>query len=201
MSLLTAFGLALAIFILAVVPGPGVYAVVSKSIAHGFKNTIPTVLGIVAGDILFLTFALFGLTIIAETLWFLFLVIKYAGAAYLCFLGVKLFFSKNSNITVSKNCNKTGFFSGLFITLGNPKVILFYVGFLPTFLDFSLLTWVDIALTITIVCAVLSAVMLFYAFLSFKVRKFIRGDAATTAFNKLAGMTMFSAGVLILSRK
>jgi threonine/homoserine/homoserine lactone efflux protein len=201
MSLLTAFGLALAIFILAIVPGPGVYAVVSKSIAHGFKNTIPTVLGIVAGDILFLTFALFGLTIIAETLWFLFLVIKYAGAAYLCFLGIKLFFSKKSNSAVSKNCNKAGFFSGLFITLGNPKVILFYMSFLPTFIDFNMLTIVDIILVITIVSTVLSAVMLFYAFLSFYVSKFLRGETATTAFNKLAGITMFSAGVLILSRK
>jgi len=94
MSLVSIFSFAIAIFVLAVTPGPGVFAVISRSLASGFKTTLLMVAGCVTGDIIFLLFAIMGMSVIAQTMGTLFLLVKIAGAAYLIFLGIKIWISK-----------------------------------------------------------------------------------------------------------
>jgi len=158
MSLISLLALAGAMFLLAITPGPGVFATVARALASGFKHSAAVVAGIVTGDISFLLFAIFGISAIAENLHELFMVIKYTGAAYLIFLGFKLWREKPKAIQISSIKDQSwnsSFFAGLFITLGNPKVILFYLGFLPTFVDLTSLSGMDVFAIASVVSLVL----------------------------------------------
>jgi len=138
MSLVSIFSFAIAIFVLAVTPGPGIFAIISRSLASGFKTTLLMIAGCVTGDIIFLLFAIMGMSVIAQTMGTLFLLVKIVGAGYLIFLGIKIWISKpvpvnQQQINGKKAVRYGNYLSGLGITLANPKVILFYCGFLPTF--------------------------------------------------------------------
>lgn len=200
MSLLSVFSLAVALFILAATPGPGVFATISRSIASGFTPSLGVIAGIVSGDIIFLLFAILGMSVIAEAMGSLFVVVKIIGSAYLIFLGIKLFRSEPEPVVEinGKNGMKYGnYFSGLLITLSNPKVILFYCGFLPTFLDLSSLTNPDILIVVSTVAVVLSGVLVFYAFVADRARVFFKSRESVKRLNRTAGCMMIATGVAI----
>ena len=90
MTLPTLLAFALAFFVAAASPGPGMAAVVARGLGGGFRGAFPMVLGLVLGDLVFLTTAAFGLAAVARTFGALFTLVKYAGAAYLLFLAWKL---------------------------------------------------------------------------------------------------------------
>ena len=90
MSLLSVLLLAGAMFVLAATPGPGVFATVARALASGFVPAAELVVGIVIGDLVYLLLAIFGLGALAAVLGELFVVVKYAGAAYLLWLGWRL---------------------------------------------------------------------------------------------------------------
>jgi threonine/homoserine/homoserine lactone efflux protein len=203
MSIYSVLGLSVAMFLLAITPGPGVFATVSKALASGFRHTIPVIIGIVMGDLVFLLFAIYGLSAIAETFNTLFMVIKYLGAGYLVWLGIKLWRTRPEKVDVTASqsrSGKYGFLGGLSITLGNPKVILFYLGFLPTFLDLSSLTTLDVGVVALVVSVVLGAVMLFYAFTASRARKLFKNDSAQQKLNRVAGSAMIGTGAILISR-
>lgn len=91
-------------------------------------------MGIVLGDYVFILLALFGLTALSEIMGTTFFIIKYLSAIYLIWLGIKLLKAKASMIEIQnsvESSKSSNFIAGLLITLGNPKAILFYVGFFP----------------------------------------------------------------------
>ena len=94
MSLLNIFAFSLAMFLLAITPGPGVFATISRALSSGFLNASFVVMGIVIGDIIFLLLAIFGLSAIASILGDFFILVKYLGGIYLLFLGYKILTSK-----------------------------------------------------------------------------------------------------------
>jgi threonine/homoserine/homoserine lactone efflux protein len=79
-------------------------------------------------------------------------------------------------------------------------VILFYCGFLPTFLDLSVLTIIDLTLVMAIITLVLSAVLITYAFLASRARRVFTNDRAVKRLNRAAGGVMIAAGVAIAAR-
>jgi len=203
MSIVSILALAAAIFLLAITPGPGVFATVSRALASGFRQTLPVIVGIVLGDLFFLLFAIYGLAVIAQTFNQLFLLIKYLGALYLIWLGYTLWRSQPSVQEIRATATytaSTGFLAGLSITLGNPKVILFYLGFLPTFIDLGSLKTLDVLIVASVVSVVLGSVMLGYAFTAAKARLFIRSREAQRRMQKTAGSIMIGTGVLLLSK-
>ncbi len=203
MTLLSTLSFALAMLILAASPGPGVFATIARSLSCGFRPALAVVAGIILGDIIFLLFAIFGLAILAQTLGNFFIIIKILGGGYLIWQGIKIFFSNTSltdaetKVTSSKSGN---FLSGLFITLGNPKVILFYCGFLPTFVSLSELTLADIFIIIAVIATVLAAVLGTYAWLASSARQFLKTPRQMQRLNRTAGGVMVTAGVVIASR-
>ena len=203
MTLFSILGLAAAMFLLAITPGPGVFATVSKALSSGFKHAVPVVIGIVVGDLIFLLLAIYGLSVIAETFGNLFTIIKYLGGGYLIWLSIKLWRSNpiKAEITESKSqAGKYSFLGGLSITLGNPKVILFYLGFLPTFVDLNMLSSIDVAIVAFVVSLVLGSVMLFYAFTASRARQLFKSEAAQNKMNKTAGSVMIGTGAILLSK-
>ena len=144
MSLESAMTFFVAIFIFSITPGPGVFAILAKSLTQGVIKTLPLSAGMVCGDILYLVMACFGLAAIAQQWEVLFLVIRYVGAAYLLYLGWKMWTSPidldvdNSSIGARKN-GWSAALQGFLISSSNPKVVLFYIAFLPTFMDVTCL--------------------------------------------------------------
>jgi threonine/homoserine/homoserine lactone efflux protein len=203
MKVISISGLAAAVFLLALTPGPGVFATVSKSLSSGFKSTVPVVIGIVIGDLIFLLFAIYGLSAIAETFNSLFLTIRYLGGGYLIWLGIKLWRAPASRIDLAKikpQSHRTSFLGGLSITLGNPKVILFYLSFLPTFVQLDQLSILNAITVASVVSLVLGSVMLFYAYTAARTRDMFKSASAQKKMNKAAGAAMISAGVILLTK-
>lgn len=198
MTLISILALAGAMLLLAITPGPGVFATVARGLASGLKVSAFVVLGIVAGDLIFLLFAIYGLATVAENLHGLFVVIKYVGAVYLINLGVRLWFAIPDKTQVQAETEdlswQSNFLTGLFITLGNPKVILFYLGFLPTFVDFTSLTSSDVGVIATVVSLVLGLTMLAYAYAASKARALFKDVSAERWMNRSAGSAMIATG-------
>lgn len=165
MTLETAFAFALGMVILMLTPGPSMLTTIAKSLASGFWTGFQYNLGVCIGDLIFLMLAIFGLQIIAELLGDIFIVVKFVGAAYLLWLGTKLWLAKPEPLDARPQVSKGMFreiMAGILITLGNPKVILFYGALLPTFVDLELLTAPDITILAAIV---VSAVLVVNNFL------------------------------------
>lgn len=190
--------------ILAASPGPGVFATVARALASGFRPSLAVISGIVLGDVIFLLFAAFGLSMVARALGNLFFIVKICGGAYLIWLGVRIWFKKPEPVSGGQNVNHRSqwgnFATGLVITLSNPKVILFYCGFLPTFFDLSELTPVDLAIIVTIIAIVLGCVLGTYAFLASRARRIFTNGRAVKRLNRAAGGVMVAAGVAIAIR-
>ena len=190
--------------LLAITPGPGVFATVARALASGMKHSAFVVLGIVTGDLIFLLFAIFGLATIAEHLHGLFVAIKYVGAAYLIYLGVKLCLSRPEKVQIdaaAENLSwKSNFLVGLFITLGNPKVVLFYLGFLPTFVDLATLRGFDIVVIASVVTLVLGLTMLAYAYAASKARALFQNPSSQWWMNRSAGCAMITTGSVLAAK-
>jgi threonine/homoserine/homoserine lactone efflux protein len=204
LTVYSAIGFSVAMLVLAASPGPGVFATTARAMASGFRPALAVIWGIVLGDIIFLLFAAFGLSIVARALGNLFFIVKICGGAYLVWLGIKIWLQNPKTFQNSQNPNSRSkwgnFASGLIITLSNPKVILFYCGFLPTFLDLSALTIVDLTFVVAIITAVLSGVLITYAYLASRARRMFTTERAVKRLNRAAGGVMVAAGVAIAAR-
>lgn len=204
MSLFTLTSLAIAVFLLAASPGPGVFAVISRSVASGFKPAVIMITGIVTGDIIYLMSAIFGLSLVAQAMGELFIIVKICGGAYLFWLGFKIWVSHPSEVVANlrhKALSCPGyFFSGLLITLSNPKVILFYCGFLPAFINLNTLQTIDILLISGVVSVVLSAVLMIYAFIAARAGQFFSDQKFSKTVNRFAGGVMMAAGIAVAGK-
>ena len=196
MDIFSLAGLAAAMVVLALTPGPGVFATVASALSSGFRGTLSLIAGLVTGDICYLLFAVFGLSMVAEAFGECFIFIKLGAGAYLAYLGVKLLRAGPAH-TKSAPAPSTGrsYASGLFITLANPKVILFYCGFLPAFMDLGALTPTGIALAALTVATVITSVLCGYALLASRARQAMTGRQAISAVQKTAGGLMITAGL------
>ncbi len=121
-------------------PGPDMLYVISRSLGQGRKAGIVSALGIGAGTLVHTSIAAFGLAAILVSLPIAFQIIKFAGAAYLVFLGLRMLLSKSTNSghpLVSKRSADlwTIFRQGVATNVLNPKVALFFIAFLPQFVD------------------------------------------------------------------
>ena len=137
----------IAVTLFAITPGPGVFAVIARSLMVGWRNCLPMLLGITISDVVYLLFACYGLSYIAEHFNELFTAIRLIGAAYLIYLGWKFwtmpveFGAFNGDIAQKTT---EGFMQGFLISASNPKVMLFYLAFVPGFVDLASMTKGDI---------------------------------------------------------
>ena len=131
------------------------------------------------------------------------MLIKFIGGGYLIWLGIKLWCAHSSQMDISTTEIQSGrysFLAGLSITLGNPKVILFYLGFLPTFLDLKMLSSLEIGIVAFVVPLVLGSVMMLYAFTASKARLLFKSETALDKMNKTAASVMIGTGAVLLSK-
>lgn len=124
--------------ILAATPGVGVFSSIAQAIAGGFVSSLFFISGLVSGDMIFFFLALVGVTTISEIMGELFFIVKILGGIYLIYLGLKAFKKNVKKVSTINNKQKSKvkiFVSGLLVTKGNPKPILFYASVVPTIVD------------------------------------------------------------------
>jgi threonine/homoserine/homoserine lactone efflux protein len=194
--------LAIAFFVLAITPGPGVLATVGRSLSSGFRPAAFFVLGILMGDLFFLTLAILGMGIVATAMGKYFLIVKILSGGYLIFLGAKLLFNPPANVEVIIQQNKDLTFkntlSGFGLTLSNPKTIIFYISFLPTFLNLSIFSFNDFIIASVEILIVIGSVLLSYAYLTGLVRKFFSNPNYIRRLNRTSGLILTIVGIVVI---
>ncbi|GGP45946.1 lysine transporter LysE [Shewanella algicola] len=186
--------------VLAIVPGPAVFAVVSRSFSNGFSHGVAMTIGVLLGDFLYILLALFGLSAIANAMGPAFELIKYASALYLCWLGISMLRATAHGVQLvdtAKASLTKNVFTGILITLGNPKALIFYVSFFPAFVPMSQVNLLDVIIILTIATAAFGSVNLAYAYLASGAKRVFTSTKAANIINRTAGSIMLLAGILV----
>lgn len=132
------FAFILASIMLTLMPGPDILFVLTQSITNGRKAGILIALGLCTGLIAHTTAAAFGISVILLKSATAFSIIKYAGAAYLIYLGIRAIYERDFTFEMGKKMTITPgklYRQGIFMNLLNPKVSLFFIAFLPQFVN------------------------------------------------------------------
>jgi len=204
MNLTSIISLAIALFVLSVTPGPGVLATVGRSLSSGFKPAAFFILGILFGDLFFLSFAILGLGVVATAMGKFFVIIKILSGVYLVFLGGKLLLNPPEKVNVvaqqSEGLTFKNTLAGFGLTLSNPKTILFYISFLPTFMNVTSFSLNDYFIASTEVFIVIGGVLLCYAYLTGYVRKFISNQKIMRRMNRTSGALLVGVGIVVVAK-
>jgi threonine/homoserine/homoserine lactone efflux protein len=191
--------------VLLVMPGPTILTVISYSIAHGRRANVPLIAAVALGDSTALVLSILGLgsLLAASALWFT--VIKLAGGLYLLYLGLRLLRAGISPLELAVptvNLSRWRLFANTYlVTALNPKGIIFFVAFLPQFIDHNAdaaqQLWV-LAVTFVIM-AIVNATL--YALFAASARKVLASPRAQRRFNFAGGSLLSAAGVWALLAK
>ena len=194
----------LAIFIFGITPGPGVFAIVARAMVFGAPSCTALAFGMTISDALYLILASLGLAAVAQHWSELFFAIRVVGAAYLLYLGWKMFATRPNIDGTPPQAIRGGwlasFVQGFLISASNPKVILFYIAFLPTFMDLTKLTAGDMAVaSLLTVLALMLGLMLIAGCAAWASTR-LRTPRAVRRLNRGAGSILIAAGVYLATR-
>lgn len=194
-----------AVYALAVAtPGPGIAAVIARSLAHGFKGAPAFVAGFIVGDLLWFGIAATGLAALARTAATVFVAIKWAGVAYLLYLAWKLWTAPAERVAVADEDDRQhgwrAFVASLMLTLANPKAVLFFLALLPTVVDLASMNALRF-IEISVAMALIMPIVLFtYVFLAARARELFTTPKAVRRLNRSSGVAMAGAAVVVATR-
>jgi threonine/homoserine/homoserine lactone efflux protein len=188
--------------VLLIIPGPTILTVISYSIAHGRRANVPLVAAVALGDCVALLMSLVGLGALLAASAFWFTTVKWIGGLYLIYLGIKLLragISPGELTTPPAPNSRWRLFANTFlVTALNPKGMVFFVAFLPQFIDpgadVTHQLWV-LAITF-VVLATINATL--YAVFAGSARKLLASPRAQRRFNIAGGSLLSAAGVWAL---
>lgn len=123
---------------LIIAPGPDMFYVITRAMTHGRKAGIISAVGVICGILAHTTAAALGITLVFQTSAFAFLIVKYLGAIYLIYLGIKAWQDKSAfSLQTSASGASSGalFWQGVLSNILNPKIAVFFLAFLPQFVD------------------------------------------------------------------
>lgn len=203
MTLVSSFTLFLSLVTLALIPGPGVLAVVVRASTGGFGHGVSTALGVVVGDFVFITMALLGLAALSGVMGEFFFIVKTIGAAYLVWLGISIVLSesiKPEARTDSVRNHLTSFSTGLMTTLGNPKAILFYASIFPALIDLTEIAIPEAIVLYIIAALAVGGVMLGYAYLACKAGSLYQLQGKRPCLRYGSGAVLLGSGLYVAAR-
>jgi len=203
MTLETWLAFSAASIVLLLIPGPTILLVISYALGQGWRVALPMAAGVALGDFTAMTLSMLGIGALLMASATIFTVLKWLGAAYLIWLGVKLFRAGGS-FEAKARTEATSPVKMLahawLITALNPKSITFFVAFLPQFLDAKapFLQQMVIFEATFLTLAFLNAFG--YALVASKARNLFRSERAIRAFNRTGGTLLIGAGVMTATR-
>lgn len=179
------------------------FAVITNGVSRGFLRAFVAGVGVAAGDAVLVTLALPGLVALAQTFEWVFLLLKYAGATYLVFLGIRMWraaATQSAEPQASQARLSRSFFLGASIALGNPKAILFHASIMPLILNLNTMTLADGLLVVAVVISVNILTMGIYAAIAGRASGWFRTPRRMRLMNRFAGSAMIGTGALIAAR-
>ncbi len=203
MTLEFAVAIAIAMFLWAALPGPGMAVVISRAFGAGPKAGFAVITGLVVADLIFMGIAILGLMAIAATLGPMFQVVKYAGAAYLVWRGYRAFVGAEKPMAVEVRASGTLWRDiglGLLVTLGNPKAILFFGAILPTFLDMTKVGFIDFLVLAGIVAGICYLVYGGFIVLADRTRRLLASKKAAKRLKQTTGAILIGSGIVVATR-
>jgi threonine/homoserine/homoserine lactone efflux protein len=196
-----------AVYVLAVAtPGPGVAAVIARALARGTRGAPAFIAGFLVGDLIWFTFAATGLAALAQTAQTLFVVVKYAGAAYLLYLAYKLWTapvatSDSAATELDRGQKPLQLFLGsLTLTLANPKTMIFFLALLPTVVQLERLTLLGFLEIVVAITIALPLTLGSYVVLAARARRVFKSATAVRRINRGTGAAMACAAVAVATR-
>ena len=193
---------AIAYFVAVASPGPGVAALVARVLARGSRGVGAFIMGYVAGDLVWFAVAATGLAVAAQVFGWLFIAIRYAGAAYLLLLAWKAWHAPvavSGEVVPDEGAPKL-FLAGLALTLGNPKVILFFLALLPTLVDLAHLDAATALALTALTTTILGGTLAAYAVAAARARRLFTSPRALRLVNRGTGAVMAGAAVVVATR-
>ena len=188
--------------ILLLIPGPTVLLVVSYALGQGWRTALPMAVGVALGDFTAMTLSMLGLGALLAASATLFTVLKWVGAAYLVYLGIKLWRAGGTlNAAPRADAVSAGRMLGhaWLVTALNPKSLTFFVAFLPVFLDPAAAFLPQMLVFETTFLMLAFANAFGYALVATKARRLAASPRAIGVVNKVGGGLLVSAGVATVS--
>ena len=190
----------IAAMVLLIIPGPTIILVISQGIVHGRRAVLPLAVGVTLGDFTAMTLSILGLGAILASSAALFSGLKWIGAVYLIYLGIRLWRSNPEKYEIRCPAPRTSkpslFKSAFIVTALNPKSIAFFIAFLPQFIDAQNETFPQfLVLGATFLfLAALNATL--YALFAGQLRDTVQNAKVRRWFNRCGGSALIGAGVV-----
>lgn len=201
-STLVAFGATF--FVFAASPGPDNMTILARTVHGGAASGIAYGLGTVTGILVFLTLACFGLSAVAAEMGADMVVLRYAGAAYLVWMGIRMWMAPaivpEARATIDAGDLRRGFLTGILLNLGNPKMPLFYVALLPNVVGPNL-TLRDVLSLALVILLVETLVIGGHVLLASRARGLLRSPRVVRRVNRGAGALMVGAGAAVIAAR
>ena len=194
------------VYMLAVAsPGPGVAAILARVLGRGTHGIAAFIAGFLVGDLIWFTFAATGLAVLAKTAYTVFVVVKFAGAAYLLYLAYRLWTAPaaplGAGVEGARRERPMQLFMGsLALTLGNPKTMVFFLAVLPTVVELNRLNVVGFLEIALVISVVLPAVLGGYAYFAGRARKHLTRPGSVRWLQRGTGAVMAGAAVAVATR-
>lgn len=203
MDLLTLLSFAGAFLVFAASPGPDNMTIVARTLSQGPAAGVAYGAGTVTGILVFLVLAALGLSVLSTELGGAMTVLRLAGAAWLVWIGVRLWTAPPALPAARPVASRRGligiFVTGVALNLGNPKMPLFYLALLPQVVGPSLGA-AQIGMLAAVIVAVEVVVVGGHVLLALRAQGLLRTPGAVRRANRIAGGTLIGAGVLVAAR-
>jgi threonine/homoserine/homoserine lactone efflux protein len=185
-------------------PGPGLAAIVATVLAKGARSTTWFCVGVILGDIVWLSLSLGGLAILAQQIPAVFIVIKWAGVMYLLWLAWSVWNAdvhlRDGDVETENRSRIVRILAGFAVTMGNPKAMLFYIALLPSLLNADSLSVGAIVPLYLAVIVILSISFATYSFAAEAARRTMRSARAVRVVNRTTATALGGAAAWIASR-
>lgn len=208
MDIVTVVTFAAAFLVFAASPGPDNVTIVARTVSDGAASGLAYGAGTVTGILFFLCLACFGLSMLASEMGALMTVLRYGGAAYLVWMGIRLWFAEPVPVDAGAASGQEGgkggliasFATGVLLNLGNPKMPLFYIALLPNVVGTSLT--IGQAGVLALVIVVVEALVIGgHVFLASRARAALRRPKVLRRINRACGAVMVGAGAAVVAAR
>ena len=188
--------------ILLIIPGPTILLVVSYALGQGWRTALPMAVGVALGDFTAMTLSMLGIGALLAASATIFTLLKWIGAAYLIYLGIKLFRAGGA-LTAEPRAEAAPAVRMMahawLVTALNPKSITFFIAFLPQFIDRNADFATQMLIFEATFLTLAFANALGYALVASRARDLVRNPKAIGVFNRAGGTLLVGAGVATLA--
>ena len=188
----------------ALTPGPAILLITTNATLYGWKRTLFTALGNIFGLFCMGIVTVTGLGMILESSVVVFNVVRYLGAAYLIYLGVQLFLQKKGRVEANNSkaqqnniSRRKLFFQAFGVAVSNPKAIVFLTALFPQFVNVQEPLAIQFVILITTLMVVSFSFLMFYAFLTDRVRGWLNMSGRDSIVRRASGLFFISIGILL----